>query len=61
VDGGLRDPSLVRAEIGRQLKARPFRERLRVYLDPVHVTAEGHEMFAGEIEELVSRAQRDKR
>lgn len=48
--------SLVAAEVGRGLKARPFRQRLAVYLDAIHVTAEGHEMFASEIHDLVLSA-----
>lgn len=45
--------SLFSNEIGKSLKARPYRERLRFYLDPVHVTAEGNELFAREIYDLV--------
>lgn len=45
--------TLASNEIGKSLKARPYRERLRFYLDPVHVTAEGNELFAREIYDLV--------
>ena len=43
------------AELGAELKARPFRERLRFYLDPVHVTAAGHDEFATEVLHLLTR------
>lgn len=45
--------SLINFEVGRKLKSLPYKERLRFYLDPIHVTAEGHELFADEIYDLV--------
>lgn len=51
------DHSIVTAEIGRDLKAHPFRERLHFYLDPIHVNAEGYELFAKEIYQMVVSTQ----
>lgn len=48
--------SVVVAEVGQGVKARPFRQRLPLYLDGVHVTADGHDLFAGEIHELLASA-----
>lgn len=45
--------SLISAEIGQSLKARSFHERLRFYLDSIHVNAEGNELFASEIYDLI--------
>jgi lysophospholipase L1-like esterase len=47
--------SLISTEIGQSLKVRPYHERLRFYLDSIHVTAEGNELFASEIYDLVIR------
>ena len=44
---------LVVAELAHALKSRPFPERLRYYLDPVHGTAELHDLFAAEIHDQV--------
>lgn len=47
------DHAVTISEVGGSLKAKPYKDRVRFYLDPVHVTAEGHELFADEIYDLV--------
>lgn len=36
-------------ELGETIKARPFNDRLRLYLDAIHLTAQGHDALAREL------------
>jgi lysophospholipase L1-like esterase len=44
-------------EVAASLKSRPFPQRLRYYLDPLHGTAEAHDLFAAEMHDLVVKLE----
>jgi hypothetical protein len=45
-------------EVARELKASPFRQRLRNYLDAVHGTAEAQALYARDVRDMILRATR---